>query len=119
MENKKFYRYELQFYSSMYDLELGNYSTSYVNSKLVCREFVMRKETPKGYWIGYGSIDTLHSMWRKWIPKESTKRYAYPTKEEALNNYIARTKKRKKILQNQLDGCTWGLNLANKELNKL
>jgi hypothetical protein len=103
----KFYRYEMvQYAEKDYD---GEYiSPIFPNPKLELREYDLFKETPKGYWIGYDKF----YKWKKWIPKISRKRFAYPTKEEALNNFIKRTEKRIKILKWQLDSCEIGLNLA-------
>ena len=78
---------------------------------LVLREFTLAKETPGGYWISLG----LHSISKdKWISKSSKKRYAYPTKEEALINYIKRTEKRLRILESQIKLCKTGLSQANE-----
>jgi len=71
--------------------------------------FRLFSETAKGYWIGYG-FDNGHSFsWKKWVSKTARKRYAYPTKEEALNNYVKRTERRIKILQAQIESCYKGL----------
>lgn len=117
----KFYRYELIQYASI-DSEAG-YGNSLINfprRNLLCHEYNLFKETPKGYWIGHGNIGegSLRSEGH-WVSKTAKKRYAYPTKTEALNNYILRTKKRKKILYGQIDSCSDGLALAEKELSKL
>ena len=61
-------------------------------------EYQLVKETPKGYWI-------THRSWRlqmispKWISKTSRKRFAYPTKQEALTNYIKRTERKPGIFE--------------------
>ena len=98
----KFYRYEAHEYAVLdYD---GEYvSSPFPNPKLEVMEYELIKETPKGYWIGLrlnSWSETVH--WKKWIPKSSKKRYAYPTKEEALTNYIKRTERRVSILKHQL-----------------
>ncbi len=80
----------------------------------------LHKETPKGYWIGYGSL--LEGQLRSnsiWIPKVSRKRFAYPTKEEALHNYIKRCEKRTAILRTQLNDMDKVARLIEKEKNKL
>ena len=66
------------------------------------------KETEKGYWI----TERDWPSYKKWIPKQSKKRFAYPTKKEALNNYILRTKRRMKILNSQLEYCKEGISTA-------
>lgn len=50
------------------------------------------KETPKGYWI-CDKIGFEH-----WVSKTSKKRYAYPSKQEALDSFIKRKEKQIKIL---------------------
>jgi len=112
----KFYRYVIRRYASMHSEE------SFINNtKLKLEEYDLVKETPKGYWIGmYFNPYYDEPFWKKWIPKKSKKRFAYPTKEEALENYIKRTEKRLKILNAQIWDCKEGLNLAKnlKEKNK-
>jgi len=70
------------------------------NPKIVLEEMNLLKETPKGFWIGYGHTDvgSIRSQGR-WVSKTSTKRYAYLTKEEAMENFIKRTQKRINILE--------------------
>ena len=50
------------------------------------------KETPCGYWVlpesAVGYIGLLYR--KKWVSKTSRKRFAYPTKAEALNSLKAR-----------------------------
>ena len=117
----QFYRYEAVVYASMSsdDGDYG-YSSAFRNlPKLVLHTYNLHKETPKGYWIGYGyyAPDMLRGNSR-WVSKTAKKRYAYPTKEEALNNYIKRTEKRIRILKANLDDCEYGLKLAKKESEK-
>jgi len=59
--------------------------------------FYLEKETPCGYWIVDG-----FSTFRKWVSKTTRKRYAYPTREEALNSLYYRKKRQVIILEAQL-----------------
>lgn len=93
----KFYRYELR-----------DFSYEIINIRLVLIEFDCYRETPKGYWIWRPA---LYSK-KVWIRKKSKKRYAYPTKEEALSNLVARTKRRISILEYQMKLSKLGLELA-------
>ena len=63
------------------------------------------KETPKGYWISYDHNYKEEVPWMKkrWVSKTTRKRYAYPTKEEALENYKARKNRQIKILKSRLE----------------
>jgi hypothetical protein len=102
MESKKFYRYEWYEQASLsYDGDDYFRDTSYSNPKIRLETFELVKETEKGYWITY----SFFSNYKKWIPKESRKRFAYPTKEEALTNLIKRTEKRISLLERQLKSC--------------
>lgn len=113
---KQFYRYEAVCYSNGLD-QFGDPIKALVpNVKIRLIEFGLVKETPKGYWIreGYTPDDT-HFLSdylcgkKKWVSKTSVKRYAYPTKEEAINNYIKRGERRVSILKGQLDVTEYGI----------
>ncbi len=114
MENPEcnFYRYEAVHYSSM-DSD-GEYAPSAMpDINVVLSTYSLWKETPKGYWIGYGSLSGagLRSAGR-WVSKDSRKKFAYKTKEEALIGFIKRSERRVKILENQLYSCKSALNIA-------
>jgi len=107
----KFYRYEP--------------ITTWAGTEVHLCEFVLLKETKHGYWIIPESIKgSLSWLWyvesnKKWIPKESKKRYAYPTKEQALVGYIKRSERRIKILKGQLSDTISGVSRAKYLLEKL
>lgn len=71
----------------------------------VLSTFNLVKETPKGYWIDVW-------MGNKWVSKYGKRRYAYPTKEEAIQSCIARTNKR-------ISYCRRDLRVAESGLRKL
>lgn len=102
-----FYRYELRTTISFED--------TFSTHNLILEKYTLIKETEKGYWICYGSPIFFHGR-GKWIPKESKKRFAYPTKEEALKSYIARTKRRINYLTSDLETARLGLSLAKNKL---
>lgn len=63
-------------------------------------KFYLVKQTPAGYWIKHqyawsGDKD-------KWISNNSAKCLAYPTKKEAMQNFIARKNRQIKILKARL-----------------
>lgn len=70
------------------------------NQDIVLNEYQLIKETPKGYWI-----NVYYNEFNKWVSKTSIKRYAYPTKKEALNSFIQRKIRQQGILKNQLKMC--------------
>ncbi len=112
----EFYRYEISTYVSMSDYGYGTDYLSYNRLNLITLN--LHKETPKGYWIGYGDKTGLFST-SKWVSKTGKKRYAYPTKEEALVNFTKRTERRMGILNSQISKCRDGLHMAKKELETL
>jgi len=88
-------------------------SSPYPNPCVELRTYDLISETPKGYWIGYLNLfGNRMGDWQKWTSKTSKKRFAYPTKEEAMTNFILRTEKRLKILDWQLRVCKISINLA-------
>jgi len=106
--NMKFYRYEAVVYA-VHDHDGELVSPRIRIPEMVLHTYNLHKETPKGYWIGYGHPDNGLQSHSRWVSKTAKKRYAYPTKGEALNNYIKRTEKRIKILKGQLEECEHGL----------
>lgn len=67
---------------------------------LVLRTYKVIKETPCGYWVEVDLYD--HPSGKRWTSKHSRKRLAYPTKEEALDSFIARKRKQIEILEDQI-----------------
>jgi len=65
---------------------------------VVLETFKLVEETDKGYWI-------THLYWDKpkWVSKTSCKRYAYPTKDEAMYSFKQRKYRQRKLLQGQLE----------------
>lgn len=110
-----FYRYETVEYAVM-DMDGEYYRSKTPNPRLKLHTYNLWRETPKGHWIGYGHPDTLHGAGR-WVSKTSKRRYAFPTKREALDNFIQRTQWRVDILDRQLQSCKMGINAA-KQLKK-
>jgi hypothetical protein len=116
---KIFYRYEAVQYASSCDHDGICYESPYI--KLELRQLNLFKETPKGYWIGYGSLlnkNNLKSIGH-WVSKTSKKRFAYPSKEEALENFIKRTEHRMEILSHQINVCKTSIDLAKQKINKI
>ena len=99
----KFYRYDMITTTSMsngyddgyYGNNLSLQLRSIGHTDLYFDTYVLHKETPKGYWIKLGGDPNHPSLSGKplWISKTSVKRYAYPTKKEALFAFIKRKKR--------------------------
>lgn len=115
----EFYRYEAVQYATI-SIDGEYESPNLPDPKIEVRRYNLLKETPKGYWIGFGDLGDgkLHS-YGKWVSKTSVKRYAYPSKKEALNNFIKRNEKRIKILKRQVLFCKIALSKAEILLNKI
>lgn len=97
----KFYRYEeMQYYQ--------------IGVKIHLMEFDFIKETPCGYWIKLFSFCDD----KKWVSKTAKKRFAYPTKEEALSSFIARKTRQIEILEAQLSNARMALMLGKTEYKK-
>lgn len=111
-----FYRYEAREYADI-DRDGEFVSPTIPNPKLELSKYRLIHETSKGYWIG---LEGFHSdVWKKWVSKTSRKRFAYPSKEEALAAYIKRTEKRVKILKRQIWSSEISLGFAKSLVNKL
>lgn len=83
------------------EMSYGDYILVY------CEDFLINGETEKGYYINGND---------KWVSKTSKKRYAHLSKQEAIQSYVARKKRQKKILENQLSICSKCLYEIEKEI---
>lgn len=98
-----FYRYDSYLWNTDF---LGN-----VNIKIVLTTFDMIRETPKGYWID----DNIRE---KWVSKTAKKRYAYPSKEEAMKSFLARKKRQSITLKTQVKVAKASLKEGREMLGK-
>ncbi len=71
--------------------------------RVILAEFNLIKETPCGWWIQRMDQWNYLTENKRWVSKTTRKRYAYPTKEEALVNFKARKRRQIAILEYQLD----------------
>ena len=112
----EFYRFDYHEYAE-HD-EDGEYcSPKFPKPILELSTYILSKETEKGYWIKIKNWDT--HLFQKWVSKTSRKRFAYPTKEEALESFIKRTKRRIRIIKWQIQCCELSLEQANSWKLKL
>lgn len=97
--------------------------------------FLELRETKCGYWLSeiYGFFMDEESMEKRefdlshpgfeenkvWVSKTSTKRRAYPTKEEAYTNYLMRKRRQVKILTAQLHSAQEALLIAETKKTEL
>ena len=101
----KLYRYEDVSYGILNEWEevAGNYV------KVEERNYEVIKETPCGYWIQLYSFSFDQ---KKWVSGNAKKRFAYPTKIEAMTSFKARKNSQIKILESQLKKAKQALDLA-------
>lgn len=101
-----------------YRYEKAEWSDGHVELRLI--KLNLHKETEKGYWIGYGIIlDGKIKSTSRWIPKESKRRYAYPTKKEALTNFLKRTSRSIAIMSARLEESRRVYALAKVEMEEI
>lgn len=86
-------------------MEFYRYTASRVvlspDISVYAQTYHLLKETPCGYWIGLYSPCKAHleedlknpHYWKKWVSKMGRKRYAYPTKRQALESFIIRKRR--------------------------
>jgi hypothetical protein len=111
MQINNFYRYVIFCHAPLQ--VNGKFYTSKTTISL--RTFNVLKETEKGYWIGHFLNFMPGIPLREqglWVSKAAKKRYAYPTKKEALANFIKRNERRLEILKNQIAQCKEALDIA-------
>jgi hypothetical protein len=92
--------------------EHGDVVSSYVQLRMT--DFVVRKVTPKGVWVSAGGICIP-----RFVLTAANKRYALPTKEEALESLLARKARQILILESQTKHARDASTLAQRELAKL
>lgn len=83
----KFYRYEDMLYGSQISIRLSTY-------KVI-------KLTPKGCWIAH-NYDHNH-LHKRFVLSDSRKKFAYPTKEQAMESFIRRKERQIIYLQANLN----------------
>jgi len=77
-------------------------------------EFVAVRETPGGYWIKEKKYVDYGFMKEKFVLKDSNKRFAYPTKEEAFESFRIRTRKSVYHSLRALNNAVSFVNIVNK-----
>lgn len=107
---KVLYRYKTG-WDSMYDDE-NEPSGKY---ELAMESFIVKRETEKSYIIA----DIWAKKHFRVVSKTARKRFAYPTKQEAIENYIHRTNRRVSYLRNELEHLAEFLTVADAIKNEL
>lgn len=115
MDEELYYRYRDQCYAPSLDEWENPIGES---RKVILLEiFRVKSHTPKGVWLQW-KIGPWTSTEKKFVLHNARKKFAHPTRNEALESFIARKTKQKKILSAQLRTVESFLNLA-KDKEKL
>lgn len=104
------YRYED--WQSTGPTDEWGYSVGPSTTNVNLREYRVIRTTPKGAWIEYYGLN-------KFVKLDARKRFACPTKEEALASFMARKKKQIHILSSQLQNAETALRMADRIQEKL
>lgn len=102
------YRYEERRYGVAN--EFDEVVSTYVKLELI--ELKVSKVTPKGVWV-------MRFLSKKFVLTAANKRYAAPTKQEALESLLARKARQIRILESRMKEARETSVLAERELVKL
>lgn len=58
--------------------------------KVVLNEYIVISETKKGVWISDIYNSDIYNIKKRFIRNKSRKKFAYNTKEQAIDNFICR-----------------------------
>jgi len=84
-----------------------DYNLNQAKVKIILNRYESIRETTCGYWIDD----------ERWVSKTSRKRFAYPTKHEAMINFKHRKQRQIKLLKANLSRAEAALDLCLKELD--
>lgn len=85
-----------------------------VSVQLSHREYTVTKVTPKGVWLTWGFGGS-----NRFVLVDARKRFAHPTKEEALESLMARKTSQIRILEKQLEYARTALFMGKSQLARL
>ena len=115
MSEIKLYRYEDVVYANI-SISVDGYESYYPSEpKVELREYTVLKETPQGFWISFWGRNLFGSD-KKWVSKNSLKRFAYPDKTEALCSFMHRKSRQIKIYEARLNRARKAMKTAEQML---
>jgi hypothetical protein len=94
----------------LYRYEFRQMGECFDEVELLPKIFYVFKKTDKGFWISYSN-----TKGKKWVNNYAKKRFAYPTKKQALNNFIKRKERYRSILIWNIKQINSLIKLAKKE----
>ncbi len=104
-----YYRYDSRFYVTLCsdeDISVSDFLGS--SCEVGCEEYEVFKRTAKGVWIR----DKYGCGYKKFVLNQARKRFAYPTKKQALESFIKRKKSQLKHLERGLRDTNYALQVA-------
>jgi hypothetical protein len=113
------YRFEVDRKLHFEDYGKDFYSSSFPFLKL--EKYPVTKETEKGFWIGKETwwytdrSKKIIENW-KWVSKTSRKRFAWPSKEEALEGYRQKKLAYVRHATKTLQKAKYELSLADRKI---
>lgn len=107
-----YYRYEMVVCNESYYDDWGKKWFTHV--RLHLSEHRVLKKTPQGVWVNYWG----HHHDRKFVLTKARKKWACPSKEEALESFIARKKRQADHLERELAEVNEALEVANKTMKE-
>lgn len=119
-EHEFYYRYEDRMYAGCTLTEWGSEHYYTVGPELKLLTFRVIKHTPQGAWIEpwFGEMFTLRGE-KRWVSNYARKRYALPTKQEALHSFCCRKQRQISIYEARADTAKRALRLAEREMEGL
>lgn len=90
------YRYDDMRWSVTLDAEMEHYGT---RLEVIETAYPVVKKTPKGAWLELGVFGETD---KRWVGLGTGKRFAHPTRKEALEGYIHRKNRQIKIYEARL-----------------
>lgn len=83
--------------------------------EVVCTKYYVVKKTPKGAWVTRWPNESFQGS-RHFILTSARKRFACPTKREAIASFYARKAKQKRILHSKLRRIHTAINLIDERI---
>ncbi len=110
MENtKKFYRATFRIIGHLD--QFGEYIKPIFPDIQICfSTYHLVRETEKGHWISLSGFD----YGKIWVSKTSKKRYAYPTKKEAIVGFIKRQERCIEIMSSRIKNASIAISKASE-----
>lgn len=106
-----YYRYDSRFYVTLCSDENKSVNDFLGSTcEVACEEYEVLKKTAKGVWVQ----DKYGCGYKKFVLNCARKRFAYPTKKQALESFIKRKQSQLKHLQRGLRDTNYSLSIALK-----